>query len=208
MTDLESLLSRGEVDAAAALAARRLGANPADSEALLAQARLQIVRQDYPAAADLIARAEAAGGEDTAAWRAILAEAAGDPRAVSLLETACATTERPEPHFVLGRLLNQHKRFDRARPRLERALALAPGHALAHFQLAYALMELGEVPAGFSHLRECLRLNPLYGPAYLVAARMLAGNGQTSDARKLLEQGLRALPGAAPLQQELARLGP
>jgi tetratricopeptide (TPR) repeat protein len=208
MSELEALLSKGDVRAAAALTARRLGDNPNDIEALIAGARLAMLNRSYPQATELIKKAEAAGSQEAALWRAILADATGDPTAIPQLEQVCATAKRPEPFFVLGRSLNQHKQFAKAVPRLEKALALQPEHALAHFQLAYAMMELGQVKRGMEHLEKCLRLNPLYVPAYVVMSRMFVGNGQPAAARKLLEQGVKLLPGDPDLKRELAALPP
>jgi tetratricopeptide (TPR) repeat protein len=208
MSELEALLAKGDVRAAAALAARRLGDDPNDREALIAGARLAMVNRSYPQAAELIRKAEAAGSTDAALWRAILADATGDPSAIPQLEQVCATAQRPEPFFVLGRSLNQYKQFARAVPRLEKAISLQPEHALAHFQLAYALMELGQVKRGVEHLERCLRLNALYVPAYLVMSRMFVGNGQPAAARKLLEQGVKLLPNDQDLKRELASLPP
>jgi protein O-GlcNAc transferase len=206
MSDLEALLWKGDVQAAAALVSKRLAQNPADTEALLAGSRLAMFSQNFGQAADLINKAEAAGSREAPVWRAILAESTGDPQAMAMLEQVCATATRHEPFFVLGRALNAAGQFARALPRLEKALSLAPEHALIHFQLAHALMELGQVPKGMQHLEKTLRLNPLYTPAYIVMARMLAGNGQPADARKLLEQGVRILPNDPDLKRELASL--
>jgi tetratricopeptide (TPR) repeat protein len=208
MSELETLLAKGDVRAAAALTARRLGDNPNDVEALIAGARLAILNRSYPQATELINRAEAAGSRDAALWRAILADATGDPTAIPQLEQVCATAKRPEPFFVLGRALNQQKQFAKALPRLEKAISLQPEHALAHFQLAYALMELGQLKRGMEHLEKCLRQNPLYVPAYVVMSRMFVGNGQPAAARKLLEQGVKLLPNDPDLKRELANLPP
>jgi tetratricopeptide (TPR) repeat protein len=206
MSELELLLASGDVRGAAALTARRLEENPADAEALIAGARLAMLNRSYAQAAELLRKAEGAGSREAALWGAILAEASGDRTAIRQLETVCATARRPEPFFVLGRALNQRKQFDRAVARLEKATRLQPEHALAHFQLAYALMELGHLARGMKHVERCLRLNPLYVPAYLVMARMFLRNGQPAEARYLLEQGVKLLPGDADLARELAGL--
>jgi tetratricopeptide (TPR) repeat protein len=203
MSEIETLLGRGDVPAAAKLVEQRLD-NPDDMEALLAAARLQMLVAEYEKADRLIARAEAAKAPEAPVWRAILAEAVGAPHAIQLLEEVVQTARRPEPHFVLGRALNQRNEFARARPHLERAVTLNPENALAHFQLAYALMEVGSVQAGLQHLETAIKLNPRYTPAIVVMARMLAGNGQPSDARNLLDQGLQINPGDEDLQRELA----
>lgn len=203
MSEIETLLAKGDVPAAAKLVEQRL-ADPNDVEAVLAAARLQMLVGDYEKADRLIARAEATKAPEAPVWRAILADATGAPDAIQLLEEVVKISRRAEPHFVLGRALNQREEFARARPHLERAVSLNPDNALAQFQLSYALMELGNVQVGLQHLEKAIKLNPTYTPAIIVMARMLAGNGQPADARKLLEQGLQFNPGDEDLQRELA----
>jgi Tfp pilus assembly protein PilF len=204
--DLESLMKRGDVKAAKQAADERLASNPNDPEALFVRARLHLADGEADDAAFLISHAEDIGAEETIIWKAILADQIGYPTAQELLEEACTTAKRYEPFFVLGRVLNQQEKFAEARPYLEKALALAPDQPVAHFQLAYALLELGEVKAGVEHLKTCLQLAPIYTPAYLALSRLAEGNGNIEGAKHLLRQGLQVQPDEPELKEELARL--
>jgi Tfp pilus assembly protein PilF len=204
--DLEALMKIGDIKAAKQAADQRLAENPNDPEALFVRARLHLADGEADHAAFLISHAEDLKAEETIIWKAILADQIGYPTAQELLEEACTTAKRYEPFFVLGRVLNAKEKFAEARPYLEKALQLAPDQPVSHFQLAYALLELGEIKQGVEHLKECLQLAPIYTPAYLALSRLLEGNGNTEGAKHLLRQGLQLQPEEPDLQQELARL--
>lgn len=204
--DLESLMKAGDVKAAKQAADQRLANNPNDPEALFVRARLHLADGEADDAAFLISHAEDIRAEETIIWKAILADQIGYPTAQELLEEACTTAKRYEPFFVLGRVLNQQEKFADAQPYLEKALALAPDQPVAHFQLAYSLLEQGQVKAGVEHLKQCLQLAPIYTPAYLALSRLLEGNGNTVGAKHLLRQGLQIQPEEPELREELARL--
>jgi tetratricopeptide (TPR) repeat protein len=204
--DLEALLKIGDVKAAKQAADERLAENPNDPEALFVRARLHLAEGEADHAAFLISHAEDLKAEETIIWKAILADQIGYPTAQELLEEACTTAKRYEPFFVLGRVLNSKAQFAEAKPYLEKALQLAPDQPVAHFQLAYALLEMGQIKEGVEHLKQCLQLAPIYTPAYLALSRLLEGNGNTEGAKHLLRQGLQLQPEEPELQSELARL--
>jgi tetratricopeptide (TPR) repeat protein len=206
VSDLEALMKKGDLKAAKLAADGRLAVNPNDPEALFVRARCHLAEGEADDAAFLISHAEDLRVEEAIIWKAILADQIGYPTADDLLEEACTIAKRYEPFFVLGRRLNQKRAFAKSRPLLEKAIALAPDQPVAHFQLAYALMELGEVRQGVEHLKECLRLAPVYTPAYLALSRLLEGNGNLEGAKHLIRQGLQIQPDEPDLQQEMARL--
>lgn len=205
-SELEALMKKGDVKAAKLAADRRLAVNPNDPEALFVRARCHLAEGEADDAAFLISHAEDLRAEEAIVWKAILADQIGYPTAPELLEKACAVAKRYEPFFVLGRVLNQKREFAKARPYLERALTLEPDQPVAHFQLAYSLLELGQVREGVEHLKTCLQLAPVYTPAYLALSRLLEGNGNVDGAKHLLRQGLQVQPDEPELTQELARL--
>jgi tetratricopeptide (TPR) repeat protein/regulation of enolase protein 1 (concanavalin A-like superfamily) len=90
-----------------------------------------------------------------------------------------------------------------ARAHLERALELAPEHAVAHQLLAETLLAQGEVPAAVDHALRAARLEPGSGQHRLTLARTLAAAGRTSEARAQAEKaaglGLDAAGNAAGL---------
>jgi len=208
MSELETLLKKGDVKQAQSVADSRLKSDPNDVEALLVRARVHMAFREVEQAAELITKANELGEPEARLWGAILGDQMGHPDAGRLLEDVCRTATRYEPFFVLGRLLNTQKRFAEARPHLERAVQLDPSQALPHFQLAYALMEIGDVKLGADHLEQTLRLNPLYTPTYLVLTQLLVGNGRPDQAVELLKKGLGLMPGNEKLKAELAKLLP
>jgi tetratricopeptide (TPR) repeat protein/regulation of enolase protein 1 (concanavalin A-like superfamily) len=90
-----------------------------------------------------------------------------------------------------------------ARADLERALELAPEHAVAHRLLAETLLAQGEVPAAVDHALRAAKLEPGSGQHRLTLARTLAAAGRTSEARAQAEKaaglGLDAPGNAAGL---------
>lgn len=95
--------------------------------------------------------------------------------------------------LILGRVEQYRRQFDRAVPRLERALMLAPNDALILIQLAICFSYHGEPERGWRLAQRALELNPLCPAWYYCYA------GQTlfplRRYREGLEMALKAPPG-------------
>lgn len=94
---------------------------------------------------------------------------------------------------ILGRIEQYRRQFDRAAPRLERALQLAPNDALLLLQLGLCFSHHGELERGWQLTQRALELNPLC-PSwyYCYAAQTLF---PLRRYREGLELGLKAPPG-------------
>lgn len=102
----------------------------------------------------------------------------------------------------------------RARSEYERALRLQPGSYRLLNQYAEVLTRIGEVdpgdrgakPRAFSALREGIRANPWQAESRAMLAALLAKEGRTVEAMRVVEQGLARLPESVDLLRQGARL--
>lgn len=91
-------------------------------------------------------------------------------------EFTLAAGLRPDDSAVLiglGRSLIGCGSAGEAAPVLEKAAALCPGYADAHFHLAHALAEQGDRDRAIDHFKEALNINPRYNAANAALSRLL-----------------------------------
>jgi tetratricopeptide (TPR) repeat protein len=78
--------------------------------------------------------------------------------------------------------------------KLERAIAAEPANSLRYPPVAAAWWQLGDEAKAMETLRSAIRTDPYYLPAYRMLAHILAGQGQSAEARKVWETYLRHVP--------------
>lgn len=81
-----------------------------------------------------------------------------------------------------------------ASQRFAAAAAASPGFYGAWFNAGVAAEMAGDVAAAEGHYRQALRVRPDHGPSLLNLATLLAGNGRTADADRLVADAVRASP--------------
>jgi serine/threonine protein kinase/tetratricopeptide (TPR) repeat protein len=122
----------------------------------------------------------------------------------------------PEPHMNLAVALSQQSRIDAALAALappswppawpcfaqarlaaahaacSRALAIAPGHAAAHYTRGLVLSELGRLDQAADDFRMAIEGDRQFGLAYLQFALVLRQQGKLPEAEKVLRQAIAA----------------
>jgi len=125
--------------------------------------------------------------------------------------TLFSTAEHAAPRSVkiLGNLaveLIARGRWDEARRRLERAVALAPDHVLTQINLSGVLLQMGDLPAAESHDRTALALDPGQPVAWAQLGAIFEKRGQTQEAEGALRKAVDADPRFIAAHMDLARL--
>lgn len=107
-------------------------------------------------------------------------------------------------HFLLGSLLAGERRYGEAREAMAKAVRLAPGFAVARFQLSLLLLSSGDGTAAATTLQPLLG-----GPGYL--SLFAAGlhhliNDRLTEARIALLAGIAQNVENAPMNQDMSLL--
>ena len=76
-----------------------------------------------------------------------------------------------------------------------------------HTRWGWALGESGQHGEAISHFQKAIKVKPKYVPAYAKLADVYVDIKQPEEARKILEQGLKAKPGSRMLKRRLKELG-
>jgi tetratricopeptide (TPR) repeat protein len=84
------------------------------------------------------------------------------------------------------------------------SLAVAPGAAPLHNNLANVLLARGEIPEAEEHAREAVRLSPGFGEAHNNLGRILNSQGRFQEGIPHLEQAIRLQPDSLPQLVNLA----
>ncbi len=98
------------------------------------------------------------------------------------------------------------KRLPEARRDFEEAVRLAPKSALAHFRLARALNDSGDIEAALAHYKDALKLQPHIPATKYNIADCYQSLGRISEARSAFEQFIKEEPGSPLLKLAGARL--
>src|SRR5579872_37005 len=149
-------LEAGRIDAARAVAEARLARDPGDGDALHLLGIVSWRSGAQPVAVDLLRRAAAALGEAEGAVLC-LSNLTEMCRLEGCLDEAAAHGQRAvalgpndaNAWYNLGIVEQERLRLGASIAALSRALALAPDHAGAHFELAEALLLGGDFKAGW-----------------------------------------------------------
>ncbi len=94
---------------------------------------------------------------------------------------------------MYGNLTNM-KATERAMPMIEKALAIDPESAEAFAALGLARWQIGQKDAGESALRQAIKLNDDYIPAYLWLGGLLGDLGRLPEQRLILQQAMALDP--------------
>jgi TolB-like protein/Flp pilus assembly protein TadD len=94
---------------------------------------------------------------------------------------------------LYGNLTNM-KATERAMPMIEKALQIDPESAEAFAALGLARMQIGQVDASESALRQAIKLNDDYIPAYLWLGNLLGNLGRLPEQNQILQQAMAIDP--------------
>jgi tetratricopeptide (TPR) repeat protein len=138
---------------------------------------------------------------------------AGDMEAaeLSLREAEKIEPDRALTLVALGLALNSRKRYQEARPFLERGVEREPDNVEAMAALAESEEGLGDPASAEAHARRALERAPANGTANLVIGLLRMKQERYTEARDALERAVAADPAAAKTHYQLslafARLG-
>jgi tetratricopeptide (TPR) repeat protein len=104
--------------------------------------------------------------------------------------------EDPQPHLLLGRILEHGGNHSGAADEYRRALQLGPAYAPAAYNLGRALMSLQKWDEALDTYGRCAALLTCPQPARLGMARCLRELGRIAEAKSVLESALDGSPDA------------
>ncbi|WNG14107.1 tetratricopeptide repeat protein [Cystobacter fuscus] len=209
MDSLSKLLAMGRIEEASEQAKKRLQQDPGDARALLALAKIALVRGGLEEAEALLNRAASkAPAQDVTLLRAGLAGIKGDwDAARGLYESLTRQPQAPaEAWYGLGMAFAARKELQAACEALEQAVELNPDQPSFRFELGRALTLLDRPRAAVYHLVQGVRIDPRDERGFRVIADILSPRHPVL-ARRVLELGLRQVPGSALLREALAPPG-
>jgi len=105
-----------------------------------------------------------------------------------------------------GRILGELKRYDEARPILERALALEPGNLDVMNNLAICFLATGKTDEAGALLGRILAAQPGNAAAHANLGILLYQKGKTDEAIPHLKEAVRLDPNNQPARQLLEQL--
>ncbi|WNG33598.1 tetratricopeptide repeat protein [Archangium violaceum] len=197
MNPLEKLLAAGQTAQAQAEAKKVLARQPTNRDALIVLAKLALLEGKLPQAEELVAKAEAQGATaDTLLVRANVAAQKGqlDAALKAYQQVLAQDPRRAEAHFGRGMMLIKQDKAAQALEALTKAAQLDPTNAVFRYRLGQVQLEAGKDEEGLATLREVVTQQPRFVPAYLSLSHALASRDDLTEARRVLEQGLKALP--------------
>lgn len=212
MTELESLMAKGDLAGAKAKAESLLEKHPQGPQAvgaLVALGKIALVQGQLELASGLIDRAEAQGKTaQTLLLRANLhAQQGALPEAeVEYRRALSKSPELAEAHFGLGMVLAKTERMEEAVLALEKACALQPQNVVFAYRSAQALLEADRFEQAIPRFQAAVALAPKFVPVYLSLSHALARRGDLTAARKVIEIGLQQAPEAPRLLSALTNL--
>jgi tetratricopeptide (TPR) repeat protein len=209
MNSLETLLAQGQVAQAKAKAEELLAKNPNHRDALVVMAKLSLVENKVPQAEALLAKAEAQGATaETGLVRANIAAQKGqlDAALKAYQGVLAVEPDRAEAHFGKGMMLIKQDKAPQALESLAQAVKLAPQNPVFRYRMGQVQLEAGKAEAGLATLREVIAMAPRFVPAYLSLSHALSAEEKMVEARKVLDQGLKAVPNQPRLLSSLTVL--
>ncbi|HED13857.1 MAG TPA: tetratricopeptide repeat protein [Gammaproteobacteria bacterium] len=100
----------------------------------------------------------------------------------------------PDALHLLGVIAHQSRDIDAAISLFKKTIKVAPGFALAHFNLGNALSGQGRLSEAETSLREAIRLKPGYAEAHHNLATLLMGQGLTGEAEASFRRAIDCNP--------------
>ena len=209
MQTLSELLDTGRYKEASEQAQQRLAHNPGDGEALLILARVSLQAGQPDQAERLLGRASPhAPADEVVMVRAAIACQRLNWAAARDLYGSLVRQPRhpPAAWYGLGVARLSLGDFQGAYEAQLQALTLAPQQPSVHFELGRLLAVQGQRGSAARAFVRTLRLDPRDVRAYGALAQVALGRGKVRLARRVLEAGLRQVPGAVELQTLLKGL--
>ncbi len=127
--------------------------------------------------------------------------------AIALLEPACAqNSDSPDALIMLGAAYRLSERWEDAEAAYRRAIAMAPGSARAHNNLADVLRARGEFAAALTSVQQALALDPQNPEALRNCAAIQHALGDFAAAAAVTRTAMQATPDDHRLHLTLARI--
>jgi len=123
-----------------------------------------------------------------------------------LLQRLADFPSDPRLHFLSGSLRAGAGDYEGARVAMRRAIEIAPGYALARFQLGMLLMTSGEFPAALEVLHPLIKAAPTNYLEWFASGTAHFMRDQFEAAIPALRQGLALNQENAPLNHDMALL--
>ncbi len=197
MSALEQLLEAGQIAKAKAAAEQALAKQPEDRSALVVLGKVLLMEGQLDQAEQSIARAEKLGATaETLLMRANLASQRGqlEPAAGYFRQVLSREPQRPEAHFGLGLVLIKQDKTEEALVALEKAAQLQPKNAVFMYRLGQVRLEAGQSDKGIQAIAQAITLQPAFLAPYLSLTQALVDQARVVEARRVLDEGLKAIP--------------
>jgi len=125
---------------------------------------------------------------------------------IELLGRANSTiTNSAQAHILLARAHDSRDEIDDAKREIALALKVDPGFHGAHFAMGFIEWSLGELASAEQELQQELRLDPKETLAMYYLAEVLAKQGKTADAERVLTRMGKEVPNTYYYHFELGR---
>ena len=105
----------------------------------------------------------------------------------------------------LGVVLKEQNRLDEATASLQSAIALKPGHAVAHYNLGNVLKDRGMTNEAMASYRRAIAVNPGYAAAHFNLGNLLRDRGLPDDAAASYKQAITINPAHAGAYNNLGK---
>ncbi|MBN1203369.1 MAG: tetratricopeptide repeat protein [Myxococcaceae bacterium] len=197
MSAAEKLLEAGQTAKAKAAAEQALAKQPQDRSALVVLSKVLLLEGQLDKAEQHLARAEKLGATaDTLLLRANLASQRGqlEPAAGFFRSAVSKDPKRAEAWFGLGLVLFKQAELAEGLTALEKAAQLQPKNAVFVYRLGQVQLEAGQHEQGIATIARAITVQPRFLAPYLSLIQVLVEDGRALEARKVAEEGLKALP--------------
>jgi tetratricopeptide (TPR) repeat protein len=114
--------------------------------------------------------------------------------------------QRPEAHFGLGLILIKQDKTAEALAALEKAAQLQPKNAVFVYRLGQVRLEAGQTDKGIQAIAQAITLQPTFLAPYLSLTQALVDLDRVVEARRVVDEGLRAIPNHPRLLSMLTAL--
>jgi len=106
----------------------------------------------------------------------------------------------------LGVVLKEQNRHDEAAATLRSAIALNPGHAVAHYNLGNVFKDRKMTDEAIASYRRAITANPGYAAAHFNLGNLLRARGMTDDAAASYNKAIAINPAHAGAYNNLGRM--
>ena len=206
-------LTQGRLDSAEARANAALRLDGTNAGARINLAQVLRMRGEPTRAAALLSEVTSSHTADprlrSVAWDALGDMAMEDqtwPEAVRALEQGFTLDSTERAYSQLGYAMTRAARPSEALRILRRGIATFPGSAALHKNAGYALLQLDSLPAATAEADRAIALDPAFGPALGLRARLEARLGDPRAAARDWTAFLAAHPAAGDSAEVAADL--